>query len=142
MGWGKGKSHYEENLVSKHAQTHKKETLPVATFYQLASSTQLVFMEMDRPYSYREKDHASKQFSVKRKNDGRHRLQSFFTDAVANTKQNVNSNGCHVNKPFWRDFYRITAPYYALLFSVRVSWFDSIYFQGNCVLFGHKEIQE
>ena len=128
MGWSKGKSHDEENLVSEHAQTHKKETLPVTPFNQLASSTQLVFMELDRLYSYHQKDHASKQFSVKRKNDGRHRFQSFLTDAVANTKQNVNSNGCHVNKPFWWGFYQITAPYHALLFSVRVSCVDSIDF--------------
>lgn len=104
MGWSKGKSHDEENLVSKHTQPHKKETLPVATFYQLTSSTQLGFREMDQSYSYHEKDHAGKQFSVKRKNDGRHRFQGFFTDAVANTKQNVNGDGCHVNKPFGWDF--------------------------------------
>lgn len=104
MGRSKGKSHDEENLVSEHTQPHKKETLPVTTFYQLASSTQLVFTGMLQSYSYHEKDHTGKQFSVKRKNDRRHRFQGFFTDAVANTKQNVDSNGCHVNKPFWWDF--------------------------------------
>lgn len=86
MGWGKGKSHDEENLISEHTQTNKKETLPVAAFYQLASSTQLFLMEMGRLYSNKEKDHASKQFSVKGKYDGRHRFQCFLTHAVANTK--------------------------------------------------------
>ena len=96
---------------------------------------------MKRPYSNSEKNQAGKQFSVKRKNDRRHRLQCFLTNTVANTKQDVNGNGRDVHKPFGWDFYKVAVPICALLFSVRVSWVDSITL-CNCVLLSQSELQE